>query len=96
MAGKVGKREKERAEKKNSLVGSMLTYDTALQVIAWTPQKDLLLHNSFLGRHLAGFLLLAGVTPGGEEKERGRRSDAGTAAMRLETRGESRTSCGSF
>lgn len=75
----------------------MLTYDTALQVISWTAQKDLLLYNSFLGRHLfVGFLLLAGVAPVREEGESGRRGDAGTATVGLEARGQSRTSCGSF
>jgi hypothetical protein len=42
-------------------VGSLLTYDTALQVVAGTAQQDLLLNLGLLGRHFTGFLLLAGV-----------------------------------
>lgn len=54
----------------------LLTYDTTLQVIAWTAQKDLFLDGSLLGRHLLAFLL-AGVETEGERargKRRGRKS----------------------
>lgn len=51
------KSAKEIAEE--AKVGSLLTYDTALQVVARTAQQDLLLHLSLLGRHFTGFLLLA-------------------------------------
>jgi hypothetical protein len=72
----------------------MLTYDTTLQVVSWTAQQDLLLDDGLLGRHL--FLLLAGVASAGEgRKIRGRnRGEEGQGLM--ETRGKSRTSCGSF
>jgi hypothetical protein len=54
--------EKKRPQgEKNRRVGSLLTYDTALQVVAGTAQQDLLLNLGLLGRHFTGFLLLAGV-----------------------------------
>lgn len=57
----------------------MLTYDTTLQVIPRTTQKDLLLNLSLLGRHFLFFFLLAGVSATGKrektrEKARRRRS----------------------
>ena len=70
------------------------TYDTDLEVIAWSTEKGFLLLDGLLGRHL--FLLLAGVASAGEgRKIRGRnRGEEGQGLM--ETRGKSRTSCGSF
>jgi hypothetical protein len=41
-------------------VGSLLTYDTTLQVIARAAQKDFFLDDGFLGRHF-GLLFLAGI-----------------------------------
>lgn len=48
-------------KKKKTRVGSLLTYDTALQVVAGTAQQDLFLNLGLLGRHFTGFLLFAGV-----------------------------------
>lgn len=93
-------------------MGSMLTYDTTLQVISWAAQKDLLLHDSLLGGHFGGFLLLAGIGPAGEEGERGGEGEGGGESrggrggrgggveeerLRLDqARGQSRTSCGAM
>lgn len=50
--------EKKKASKKGS---GVLTYDTALQIVAGTAQQDFLLDLGLFGRHFIGFLLLAGV-----------------------------------
>jgi hypothetical protein len=47
------------AEEKIIAGGVLLTYDTTLQVVSGTAQKDLFLDGSLLWRHL-GFLFLAG------------------------------------
>jgi hypothetical protein len=52
---------KKKPPGKKQRVGSLLTYDTALQVVAGTAQQDLFLNLGLLGRHFIGFLLLAGV-----------------------------------
>lgn len=58
----------------------MLTYDTTLQVIPRTTQKDLLLNLSLLGRHFLFFFLLAGVSATGKRektREKGKRRRSG-------------------
>ena len=83
---------KNHTEKRSGV----LTYDTALQVVAGTAQQDLFLNLILFGRHFIGFLLLAGVEAtiwrvkwevGGDAKAE---SGAGLA------RGKCRTSCGSI
>lgn len=84
---------KKSAKNSKGRVGTLLTYDTALQVVARTAQQDLLLNLRLLGRHFIGFLLL-GVEA---TKDLGRWEVGGwtkAEAARL-ARGESRTSCGS-
>lgn len=75
-------------------MGSLLTYDTALQVVSGTAQKDLFLNLGFLGSHFIGFLLLAGVEATGKRLEvgGGAKAEAGAGTGR----GKSRTSCGSI
>lgn len=83
---------RKKPRKKNSRVGSLLTYDTALQVVSRTAQEDLLLNLGLLGRHFIGFLLGVETT-----KDLGRWKVGGwtkAEAARI-ARGESRTSCGS-
>lgn len=41
----------EKRKKKKERVGAWLTYDTALQVVSWTAQKDLFLDLGLLGCH---------------------------------------------
>lgn len=66
-----------------------LTYDTTLQVISWTAQKDLFLDLSLLGRHLLAFLVLAA----GVEAERRGGSKGGAKREVKRSRRKSRTSC---
>ena len=89
-------KKKTTAEKR---VGSLLTYDTALQVVAGTAQQDFFLNLGLLGRHFSRFLLFAGVEATeerGAEKVGGGggggKAEAGTGMAR----GKSRTSCGSI
>lgn len=82
---------KKNTEKR---VGSLLTYDTALQVVSRTAQKDLFLNLGFLGSHFIGFLLLAGVEATGGRCEVGGGAKAEAGAGRA--RGKRRTSCGSI
>ena len=81
-----------RKEKKKR-VGALLTYDTALQVVARTAQQDLFLNLSLLGRHFIGFLLLAGVEATGKRWKVGGGAKAEAGAERA--RAKCRTSCGS-
>lgn len=75
-------------------VGTVLTYDTALQVVSGTAQKDLFLNLSLLGRHFIGLFLPAGVEATGKRWEvgGGGKAEAGAGMAR----GKSRTSCGSI
>lgn len=75
-------------------MGALLTYDTALQVVARTAQEDLLLNLSLLGRHFIGFLLFAGVEATGKRWKvgGGGKAEAGAGMAR----GKSRSSCGSI
>lgn len=75
-------------------MGTVLTYDTALQAVAGTAQKDLLLNLSLLGRHFIGLLFLARVEATGKRWEvgGGGKAEAGAGMAR----GESRSSCGSI
>lgn len=82
---------KKNTEKR---VGSLLTYDTTLQVVSGTAQEDLFLNLGFLGSHFIGFLLLAGVEATGGKCEVGGGAKAEAGAGRA--RGKSRTSCGSI
>lgn len=79
-------------------VGSLLTYDTALQVVAGTAQQDLFLNLGLLGRHFSRFLLFAGVEA---TEERGTEKVGGGGGGKAEAgtgmaRGKCRTSCGSI
>jgi hypothetical protein len=79
----------EKKDRKK-IVGVKLTYDTTLQVVSGTAQKDLFLNLGLLGRH---FLLFAGVEATGEKWEVGGGGKAEAAGM---ARGKSRTSCRSI
>lgn len=48
----------KKNSRKKDKVGALLTYDTALQVVAGSAQEDLFLNLGLLGRHFIGFLLL--------------------------------------
>lgn len=61
----------------NKTVGSMLTYDTTLQVVSWTAQEDLFLNDSLLGGHLFGGFLLAGVEADRRERKKRKRNEGG-------------------
>lgn len=79
-------------------MGSLLTYDTALQVVAGTTQQDLFLNLSLLGRHFSRFLLFAGVEA---TEERGAEKVGGGGGGKAEAgtgmaHGKSRTSCRSI
>lgn len=80
-------------KKNTKRVGTVLTYDTALQAVAGSAQKDLLLNLSLLGRHFIGLLFLARVEATGKRWEVGGAGKAEAGAGMA--RGESRTSCGS-
>ena len=82
--------QKNHTEKRSGV----LTYDTALQVVAGTAQQDLFLNLSLLGRHFIGFLLLARVEATRERWDKvggNAKAEAGAGLAR-----ESRTSCGSI
>lgn len=80
-------------EKNRKRVGSLLTYDTALQVVSRTAQKDLFLDLRLLGSHFIGLFLLAGVEATGKRWEVGGAKAEAGARM---AHGKSRTSCGSI
>lgn len=92
-----GKKKRTTRKKHTGGVGSLLTYDTALQVVAGTAQQDLFLNLGLLGRHFTGFLLLAGVEATEKRwKVGGRGGGAKAEAGAGMARGKSRTSCGSI
>lgn len=74
--------------------GTSLTYDTALQVVSRATEKDLLLLDDLLGRHLLA-LLLAGIGTA-DKKRRGEKRGSGLLAAVFQVRGKSRTSCRTF
>lgn len=60
------------------------TDNTTLQVIAWSAQRELLLDDCFLGRHLSGFGVVTGRWEGDDES---------TAKARSLSKGRCRPSC---
>lgn len=82
-----GKGLNRRGKKKGRLAVGWLTYDTTLQVITWTAQKDLFLNGGLFRGHLLAFLLAGGMSNGGKGEE-------WTEWGRRRGKRRSRTSCG--